>query len=1778
MKFFQIMKAVTSLALVFILIFLLLAPQLTQAASGDLVNINFNNYADDAKPTGDFTVTEFGKGKARVKSFLSSSNKSLHLLDQAGDPTLARVSKEFTATTGKVTAEWKFYNAYSGSVNETLYVDLKGNNTAASSVNTVRIGVNYAAGKLVYRNSSNAQVNLAAVSPATWYKVTIIGDTATQTFDAYLDGDLVAAGQSFYSPNIVDFRGLFIETGYSSVNTDFYLDDFIFSTGAIIPQKAVLSSVQVTPVQNQIARSETTDLSVQYVMSDGSQRSVVDAVYYTSSDTSIATVSGNGVVTAVEPGTAIITATATVAGVTKQGSANITVLPGNNTELADLQVGGATVDGFDKGQLTYRVNVNVGSPIPFVTAQVYDLHATAVISQASVVPGTSTVKVTAEDGVSQRSYTVNYVRTGTSSNANLGDLQVEGITVNGFSANTSSYVLNYTGDTVPSVVLSTAEDANAAVSTVVHEDDKHAGRLYLIRVTAQDGLTYKDYRLSIVPAMTLYVSTQGSDSWNGLFSSSVGDSDGPFKSMAKARDTVKALKAGGMTSDITVMIRGGEYFFEQSLEFMAADSGTDGFEVVYKAMPGETPVLNGGKAVTGWQPYSGSIYKAYVGTDWNFKLVMSENGERSFLARHPNSGYNEVADAPPEPMNKLQNFIFNEGDFPLVDDPVASGLETVMWGGSGAPDSSWSQYKAEVKSIDYTSRLISSDVNMTSKNITAGYRYYMRNALELLDSPGEFYLDSVGWLYYWPRHANIDEQLIVAPKVSKLVAFTNGASHITLEGMTFSNSDGSLIDLSGTTYITVKNSKLHNNSGVGVNLINSSYSNIYGNDIYDIGSNGINIDGGSSLKLTDIAGHNEISNNYIHNTGVIVGSGAGIMISNAGYNNVTYNRVDHTPRYSISLKSPKRPGQMVTTNVSGSNKGSLDSESPYYVRNYIHNEYNYIAFNELTDANYDSNDTGVLESWGTSNNTIHNNMIHDSNTPSAFGFGIYLDDGSDDFVISNNLVYNLQNKLTQGTLYAPLVMKGARNKAINNIFADNVATRGAFMQQQNTDYEPNKDLELTRNIFSNNGESLYFFVNWTNGSAPDDKLTYAAPGDRLKTSDYNVFYDPQDRYSFYSMGVTSVDGIDSWKNYLNRKYDQHSVTADPQFMDPAQGDYRLQYDSPAYDVGFVDIDYASVGLKADFSYANGSESLDRLFVGSDLSGFKPLVRLDTGTQAQLQITGRTVSGYVADLAGATITYSSENPSVATVDAAGNVQGVSTGIVKVHVTVIAGGVTKEGSIYISVANGFEKLTMTTGTTQMAVGQTVTLNVYKAESLSGVNMDLGGAVITYSSSNPSVAAVNQAGTVTGISAGIVELTGTVVSGGVTQSSTIQLKVSNNPLMSITNRPATYMIPVGGKIQSLLKGRLYDGTEVTNFSSDQVSFSSANPQVASVDTSGKITGISTGRTDIVTTIVREGVTQTVLINIHIMSPEPELPDGFRVVNFGNAKSSVTYENGEYTIITNANGTGKVNDSVDNMASIVNSVYLPDNQRNLTLTARIEFIELQNNQQVSAGIFIRESLEQGSKMIMLRNQADNGLRMSLRVSDNATMYTGTANWGGASPIDIKLVKEDDVYTAYYKRTGDDWHFLQRFVMDANAVPLLLSNQLLVGIFAYNPMSPGEPTSFRISNFTMTPDIAASPYVKKVTPANAAQNVQELNEPIIVAFNETIQSGDTFGSIALTAGGTTVPVHVTISGNELEITPVDGLQANTQYVLSLPVAAVKNSQNVQFADGGSYSFTTGNG
>ncbi len=127
-------------------------------------------------------------------------------------------------------------------------------------------------------------------------------------------------------------------------------------------------------------------------------------------------------------------------------------------------------------------------------------------------------------------------------------------------------------------------------------------------------------------ALVLLAGLAGTARAGSLYVSTTGGGSDPCSlaqpcSLAHGQTVAQGLIATGLTEALNIYLHGGTYTLATGLTFGAADSGTSNYPVTWQAYPGEVPVISGGQAIAGWVPDTGSIYKTYVGTDWNFRQL-----------------------------------------------------------------------------------------------------------------------------------------------------------------------------------------------------------------------------------------------------------------------------------------------------------------------------------------------------------------------------------------------------------------------------------------------------------------------------------------------------------------------------------------------------------------------------------------------------------------------------------------------------------------------------------------------------------------------------------------------------------------------------------------------------------------------------------------------------------------------------------------------------------------------------------------------------------------------------------------------------------------------------------------------------------------------------------------------------------------------------------------------------------------------------------------------------
>ena len=190
------------------------------------------------------------------------------------------------------------------------------------------------------------------------------------------------------------------------------------------------------------------------------------------------------------------------------------------------------------------------------------------------------------------------------------------------------------------------------------------------------GLSAEDAaRLAVnVGAADFIVSPSGKDTWSGKLADT-GEKDGPFATLARARDAVRALhQAQKEPRPVRVVLRGGTYYLDSAVEFGPEDSGTEQAPVTYLAAASERVVLSGGRRLGKghWGEVNGR--KAWLvdlpevkENRWRFRQFFV-NGERRPRTRVPKDGEYQIEALPDVPITddaweiQVRRFVFGGKD------------------------------------------------------------------------------------------------------------------------------------------------------------------------------------------------------------------------------------------------------------------------------------------------------------------------------------------------------------------------------------------------------------------------------------------------------------------------------------------------------------------------------------------------------------------------------------------------------------------------------------------------------------------------------------------------------------------------------------------------------------------------------------------------------------------------------------------------------------------------------------------------------------------------------------------------------------------------------------------------------------------------------------------------------------------------------------------------------------------------------------------------------------
>ena len=547
---------------------------------------------------------------------------------------------------------------------------------------------------------------------------------------------------------------------------------------------------------------------------------------------------------------------------------------------------------------------------------------------------------------------------------------------------------------------------------------------------------------------TFYVAPDGSDSNKGT-------KEAPFKTITQAQKAVRAIN-GTMTGDIEVILRDGTYQLPATVNFTEEDGGKDGNYVRYKAADGETPLITGGIPMSGWTIHDekNNIWKV-EGVDARFRQLYVNN-KKAIRARMPNLKNN--GDHNFFRLNKVDSagsaFLLNSSDVKSTEWKNPKKVEIhlmIAWAESilrlDKISSQGNVLKFEAQDPE-RSKLFRRKYPMLGtafmSNPPKQQVYYLENAYEFIDQPGEWYLDeSTNTLYYKAREGeNMATANVVAPRINTLFSILgkntkSKVGYMAFEGLTFAHtnylrpSEEGFLDLQAGMFnieVIAENGRLGSNKfllwrpDAGFRVENAHHMKIRNCTFTQMAATGLDMVSGTNDDVVEGSVFYEIGAN-------------GIMLGKFSQDSLTEIHIPYNPSDKDEISTRDTLRYNLITNVTNEHQGAVGIAAGYP-------RYVVIENNEVSYTNYSGISIGY--GWTTketamTNNKVNKNNIHhisrllcDSGpiyTLSNQGTGseikenylhdyaasewsdywvlpIYLDEGSSGFTVENNSYRN----------------------------------------------------------------------------------------------------------------------------------------------------------------------------------------------------------------------------------------------------------------------------------------------------------------------------------------------------------------------------------------------------------------------------------------------------------------------------------------------------------------------------------------------------------------------------------------------------------------------------------------------------------------------------------------------------------------------------------------------------------------------------------------------------
>jgi hypothetical protein len=657
----------------------------------------------------------------------------------------------------------------------------------------------------------------------------------------------------------------------------------------------------------------------------------------------------------------------------------------------------------------------------------------------------------------------------------------------------------------------------------------------------------------------IYLAPNGQDSNPGTKAQ-------PLATLTGARDLIRRLNS---VDTVRVSIASGDYYMTSTLALTTKDRTP----VIFEGK-GANVTFYGGIPVTKWEKVNDRLWRTPVSGLQKAISTFEQffvNGKRALRARTPNSGFFQVESAKEMILDRgegripefaIQKVFLNPADVSLLQNESPDNIKNALI----AFYHKWDVTRKFIDHFDADSAAIYiRGKGMQPWNRIDGIsKYYIENIPSALDAPGEWLLKDDGYVYYIPREGeqikSVDayipvlekfitikgeEQNPVKNKIFRNIRFKVAAYNMPKEGndaMQAAAKVEASIMVDYADNIIFENCELAHTGLYGIwfrrQTSDSSINHCY---LHDLGAGGIKI--GDYLyneEEKQVSANNMVHNSIIKDGGHLFPSAVGVIIFHSGDNQITYNEIADFKYSGVSVGWMWGYEATKVWTTVADKFGDLVWKEGHYKSPATGNQ---IAWNHIHHLGWgELSDMGgvyiVSEATGT---RIHNNRIHHIYSDTYGGWGLYTDEGATHVSMENNLVYACKNSGFHQHY-------GKENSIKNNIFAFNL--KG---QLQFTRVEKHQSFAFTNNmVYTNSGEML--LGNFKEANVKMEN---------------NLYWDTRTKVPLFR-GLSFKD----WK----KQKDNHSVLADPEFLDAENYDFRLKSLKIAKKIGFKPFDAAEAGV------------------------------------------------------------------------------------------------------------------------------------------------------------------------------------------------------------------------------------------------------------------------------------------------------------------------------------------------------------------------------------------------------------------------------------------------------------------------------------------------------------------------------------------------------------------------------------------------------------------------